>query len=207
MKYRKFYRKTSLKQKGIGEAFLEDVQKINPKSFFEIGIFHGVTARNVCDLMFKNHQNNFKYIGVDLFDQSEKFSEEVPPSFKFNNPLKHFYFKYVKRQNPYSISAVNDLLSKYKNNIQIIKGDTNIVLKKLNIRNIDYIFIDGGHHYETVKNDLHYSKQFIKEGGTILCDDYDLSQAPGVRKAIDEFVLKNSCRFSVLENRFAKLEC
>ena len=125
MKYRKFYRKTSLKQKGIGEAFLEDVQKINPKSFFEIGIFHGVTARNVCDLMFKNHQNNFQYIGVDLFDQSEKFSEEVPPSFKFNNPLKHFYFKYVKRQNPYSISAVNDLLSKYKNNIQIIKGDTN----------------------------------------------------------------------------------
>ena len=151
--------------------------------------------------------SKISYIGVDLFDQSEKFSEEVPPSFKFNNPLKHFYFKYVKRQNPYSISAVNDLLSKYKNNIQIIKGDTNIVLKKLNLRNIDYIFIDGGHHYETVKNDLHYSKQFIKEGGTILCDDYDLSQAPGVRKAIDEFVLENSCRFSVLENRFAKLEC
>ena len=94
MKYRKFYRKTSLKQKGIGEAFLEDVQKINPKSFFEIGIFHGVTARNVCDLMFKNHQNNFQYIGVDLFDQSEKFSEEVPPSFKFNNPLKHTLFDF-----------------------------------------------------------------------------------------------------------------
>jgi len=206
MKYRKFYRKTSLKQNGIGEAFLADVKKINPKSFFEIGIFHGVTARNVCDLMFQNHKNDFKYIGVDLFDQNEKFSNEVPPSFKFNNPLKNFYFKFIKRRNPYSVKAVEDLLSKYKENIKIIKGDTNLVLKELNLKNIDYIFIDGGHHYDTVKNDLYHSKKYIRNGGVILCDDYDLSQAPGVRKAIDEFVLNNNCKFSVLENRFAKLE-
>ena len=205
MKYRKFYRKTSLKQKGIGEVFLSDIQKTNPKSFFEIGVFHGVTARNVCDLMYKNHKSDFKYIGIDLFDQNVR-DDEIAPNFKFNNPLKTFYFKYIKRQNPYSALAVEDLLKKYRQNVEIITGNTNEELKNLNLNNIEYIFIDGGHDFETVKNDLYFCSKFIKKGGTILCDDYDLSQAPGVKKAIDEFVSKNECKFSIIEKRFAKLE-
>ena len=205
MKYRKFYRKTSLKQKGIGEIFLNEVQKANPKSFFEIGIFHGVTARNVCDLMFKNHKFDFRYIGIDLFDENVN-ENEVPPSFKFNNPLKTLYFKYIKKQNPYSVVAVEDLLKKYKNNIKIITGNTNEKLQNLNLNNIDYIFVDGGHNFEAVKNDLYYSKKFIRNGGTILCDDYDLTQAPGVKRAIDEFVANNECRFSIVAKRFAKIE-
>tara|TARA_Y100000741_G_scaffold170203_1_gene128937 strand:+ start:390 stop:1010 length:621 start_codon:yes stop_codon:yes gene_type:complete len=205
MKYKKFYRKTSLKQKGIGEVFLNEVQKKNPKSFFEIGIFHGVTARNVCDLMHRNHKFDFKYTGIDLFDQNVR-GNEIAPNFKFNNPLKTFYFKYVKRQNPYSSLAVRDLLKKYRQNVEIITGNTNEELKNLNLKNIEYIFIDGGHDFETVKNDLYFCRKFIKNGGTILCDDYDLTQAPGVKKAIDEFVSKNECKFSIIEKRFAKLE-
>ena len=205
MKYRKFYRKTSLKQKGIGEVFLSDIQKTNPKSFFEIGVFHGVTARNVCDLMYKNHKSDFKYIGIDLFDQNVR-DDEIAPNFKFNNPLKTFYFKYIKRQNPYSAVAVEDLLKKYRQNVEIITGNTNEELKNLNLNNIEYIFIDGGHDFETVKNDLYFCSKFIKNGGTILCDDYDLSQAPGVKKAIDEFASNNECKFSIIEKRFAKLE-
>ena len=205
MKYRKFYRKTSLKQKGIGEIFLDDIQKTNPKSFFEIGVFHGVTARNVCDLMYKNHKFDFKYIGIDLFDQNVR-DDEIAPNFKFNNPLKNFYFKYVKRLNPYSTLAVQDLLKKYRQNVEIVTGDTNEELKNLNLKNIEYIFIDGGHDFETVKNDLYFCSKFLKSGGTILCDDYDLSQAPGVKQAIDEFISKNDCKFSIIEKRFVKLE-
>ncbi|MFL2886391.1 MAG: class I SAM-dependent methyltransferase [Candidatus Pelagibacter sp.] len=205
MKYRKFYRKTSLKQKGIGEIFLDEIQSANPKSFFEIGIFHGVTARNICDLMYKNHKYDFKYTGIDLFDQNVR-DNEIAPNFKFNNPLKTFYFKYIKRQNPYSALAVNDLLKKYKKNVEIITGNTNETLKNLNLQNIEYIFIDGGHDFETVKNDLFFSSKFLKAGGTILCDDYDLTQAPGVKKAIDEFVINNKCKFSIIASRFAKIE-
>ena len=107
--------------------------------------------------------------------------------------------------NPYSIKSVNDLLKKYKNNIEIIQGNTNEKLRNLNIKDVDYIFIDGGHDYHTVKNDLANCKNFIRKGGTILCDDYDLSQAPGVKKAIDEFVIENNCEFSILEKRFGKI--
>ena len=79
--------------------------------------------------MHKNHGKEFKYIGIDLFDQKSTYEDEVEPAFTFNNPLKNFYFKYIKRQNPYSEIAVNDLLMKFKENIKIIKGDTNIILK------------------------------------------------------------------------------
>ena len=102
--------------------------------------------------------------------------------------------------------AVEDLLKKYRQNVEIITGNTNEELKNLNLNNIEYIFIDGGHDFETVKNDLYFCSKFIKNGGTILCDDYDLSQAPGVKKAIDEFASNNECKFSIIEKRFAKLE-
>ena len=75
------------------------------------------------------------------------------------------------------------------------------------MKKIDYVFLDGGHDYKTVMNDLIYSKEVILNGGTVLCDDYDLSQAPGVKKAIDDFIKQNnfSCKF-FYNYRFAKIE-
>ena len=171
-----------------------------------MGVFHGVTARNVCELLSEIHGNDFKYIGLDLFEKNDENKSEIIPNTNFSNPLKQIYFKYIKRQDPYSKEAVEDLLKKFKNNVSLIKGNSNIVLKKIDMSKIDYVFLDGGHDYETVKNDLNCCSEVINKGGTILCDDYNLSYAPGVKKAIDEFVLNNECKFSIIEKRFAKLE-
>ena len=46
----------------------------------------------------------------------------------------------------------------------------------------------------------------LENGGTILCDDYNLSYAPGIKKAIDEFVNNNNLKVKILFNRFAKIE-
>ena len=204
LKYKKYFRKTSLKQKNIGDLFLDIVQKKNPKTFLEIGIFHGVTARNVCELMFKNHGDNFNYIGVDIFDNSNTYDKEIVPSKTFNNPFKTFYFRYIKKQNPYSVIAVEDLLSKFKKNIKIIQGDTNKILHEINLKNIDFIFIDGGHDYKTVKNDLEQSFKMISKNGTILCDDWNLSQALGVREAIKDFSKEKNIDFEIVHERFAQ---
>ena len=204
MKYKKYFRKTSIKQKNIGDLFLNIVEKKNPKTFLEIGVFHGVTARNVCELMFKNHGDNFNYIGIDIFYNSDVYEKEVVPSKTFNNPFKTFYFRYLKKQNPYSLTAVEDLLSKFKKNIKIIQGDTNKILHEINIKNIDFIFIDGGHDYKTVKNDLEQSYKMINKNGTILCDDWNLSQALGVRNAIKDFSKEQNVNFEIVYERFAK---
>ena len=77
----------------------------------------------------------------------------------------------------------------------------------MDMSKIDYVFLDGGHEYNTVKNDLKNCVDVLKNGGTILCDDYNLSYAPGVKKAIDEFVKENNYECEILLNsRFAKIE-
>ena len=76
----------------------------------------------------------------------------------------------------------------------------------MDMSKIDYVFLDGGHAYETVKNDLIYSYPVLENGGTILCDDYDLSYAPGVKKAIDEYINIKDLKSKILFNRFMKIE-
>ncbi|MDA9604295.1 class I SAM-dependent methyltransferase [Candidatus Pelagibacter sp.] len=206
MKYKKYFRKTSLKQKEAAELFLREVALKKPKNFLEIGVFHGVTARNVCELLYSIHKDNFRYVGLDLFGSGPENCNEIIPNTKFNNPFKKIYFKYIIRKDPYSIEAVSELLKKFKNNIYLIKGNSNQILQKMDLSKIDYIFLDGGHAYETVKNDLNLSLPVLENHGTILCDDYDLTYAPGVKQAIDEFVKKNDYKCEILLTRFAKIE-
>ena len=206
MKYKKYFRKTSLKQASIGENFLNEIASKKPKNFLEIGVFHGVTGRNICELLHSIHGNDFKYIGLDLFGESTENANEIIPNTKFNNPLKRIYFEYILKQDPYSIDAVAYLLKKFKENIHLIKGDSNQLLKKMDMSKIDYVFLDGGHAYETVKNDLNYSKPALENNGTILCDDYNLSYAPGVKQAIDEFIKNNDVKSEILYDRFVKIE-
>ena len=207
MKYKKYFRKTSLKQRGVGELFLKEIAKKKPKTFLEVGVFHGVTARNVCELLYSIHGKEFRYIGLDLFDENDENKDEIIPNTKFSNPLKTFFFKYIKRQNPYSLEAVKDLLNKFTDNIHLIKGNSNKILSKIEMKKIDYVFLDGGHEYNTVKNDLECCKEVILNNGVVLCDDYDLSYAPGVKKAINEFIENNSFKSSIIsDGRFAKIE-
>ena len=206
LKYKKFWRKTSLKQKDIGVFFLDHVLKKKPKNFLEVGIFHGVTARNVCDLLSDMHGHDFKFIGIDLFlSEKEIANDEYIPKTKFSNPLKSFYYKYIIRLDPYTIESVERLLKKYKKNINIIKGDSNKVLKEIFLDSIDYVFLDGGHKYETIKQDLDNLTHIIDRNGLILCDDYNLSYAPGVKKAIDEYVLNKNFNLNILNTRFAEI--
>jgi len=207
LKYRKYFRKTSLKQKGHGETFLKEVFNKKPKSFLEIGVFHGVTARNVCELLYQIHGNDFKYVGLDLFEKSDENKFEVIPSTNFKNPFKKFYHQYITRQDPYSIEAVSNLLKKFKNQVHLIQGNSNQVLKKMDMSKIDFVFLDGGHEYNTVVNDLNSCIDVLKFNGSILCDDYNLGSAPGVKKAIDEFVKNNNFKCKIIcEDRFALIE-
>ena len=206
MKYLKYWRKTSLKQKEIGDFLLNHIKQNKPKNFLEIGVFHGVTSRNVCELLYSVHGNDFKFTGIDLFSKDTKFlKDEHIPNTKFSNPLKTIYYKYIVRLDPYSIKSVLRLLKKFQNNVNIIKGNSNKVLKEINLDEFDYVFLDGGHKYETVKNDLENLTQVINNNGIILCDDYDLSYAPGVKKAIDKYVFEKKFNLKILHSKFAEI--
>ena len=211
LNYKSYWRKSGLKGKW-GNIFLERLLKYNPKNVLEIGVFCGVTARNTCDLLNKTKEKNFNYIGVDLFgrDKSE-VKDEIEPTFlknqKFSNPLKNIYYNYILKENLNSIKSVSKFLIKYKDNIKLIAGDTNKVLKEIDLQNIDFTFLDGGHSYQTVINDLTILYKSMKgKNKVILCDDYGKeSYIPEVEKAINDFTQQNNLKLNLIENRFAEI--
>ena len=204
--YIKYWRKSSLKKKKDGNFLLNHIRLKKPKNFLEIGVFHGVTSRNVCELLYSFHGNDFKFTGIDLFVNDETLlKDEYIPKIKFSNPLKTIYYKYIIRLDPYSMDSILRLLKKFQKNVNIIKGNSNKVLKKINVDKFDYVFLDGGHKYETVKKDLENLTQIVNNNGTILCDDYDLSYAPGVKKAIEDFVSEKNFNLKILNSRFAEI--
>ena len=204
--YIKYWRKSSLKKKKDGNFLLNHIRLKKPKNFLEIGVFHGVTSRNVCELLYSFYGNDFKFTGIDLFVNDETLlKDEYIPKIKFSNPLKTIYYKYIIRLDPYSVDSILRLLKKFQKNVNIIKGNSNKVLKEINVDKFDYVFLDGGHKYETVKKDLENLTQIVNNNGTILCDDYDLSYAPGVKKAIEDFVSEKNFNLKILNSRFAEI--
>ena len=206
MKYRFYFRKSSFK-KDIknGQKLLDLVKLYRPKHILEIGVLEGATSRNFCELLKKINGDDFNFTGIDLFsldvDKNNK-KEFTPVSNRFSNPLKFLYFKYILKLNPNSIEAVKYLLNKFTNTIKLYRGYSDKILLKLEIKNIDFVFLDGGHSYDTVKKDLSILITKLKKNSIIICDDYNI-QHYGVRKAVDE--IKNKYYFENL-GRFALIK-
>jgi hypothetical protein len=209
-KYKEYWRKAGLK-KYFGQIFIDLVKQQNPKNFLEIGVFTGVTSRNVCELLSLINNKDFFYLGIDLFeDFQEAISNEVVPEFlinkqNFSNPFKSFVYNFLLREKLNSLESVSKFLKKFKNNIELKKGNSLDILNKIDLKIFDMIFVDGGHSYETVKFELGVILKNINDNCLVVCDDYLLAEAPGVKKAIDESVREDSCNFKVVANRFACL--
>jgi len=211
-KFKRYWRKTGL-NKEWGNTLLEIILEKKPKHFLEIGVFCGVTSRNICDLLNNIHDGDFSYLGFDLF--GEKLNEnlhEVEPEYiknqKFSNPLKHFYYNILLKENLNSKESVEKFLNKYKKKVTLIKGDTNKTLKQTDLTNVDFAFIDGGHSYETTYNDLNLLYSAMKnKNKTIVCDDYiDASYITEVKVAVDDFVKKTNLKLKTIKKKFALIK-
>ena len=67
----------------------------------------------------------------------------------------------------------------------------------------DWVYIDGNHLYEYVKEDLEVSLRKTKAGGLITGDDYTEGGwwEGGVKKAVDEFSTNNAVHLLEIRNR------
>jgi len=201
-----YFRKSSFKKDTKnGLYLLKLINELRPKNFLEIGVLEGVTSRNVCEYLNKINNGNFNFIGVDLFgdDLIENNKKEFTPiSYKINNPLRWIYFKIILRMNPNSKECVEYLLKKFQKTVKIFKGYSKDILRKIDLRSIDFVFLDGGHSYETVKEDLNILTSNLKKNSVIICDDYNINHY-GVKKAVDEikndFIFKDLGRFAFLK--------
>ena len=210
MKYNYYWRKSGLK-KPYGDNFLSLVEEYKPKNVLEIGVFCGVTSRNICELLKTNFGSDFRYYGLDLFGSTKTSSvDEIEPKFlenqKFSNPLKTIYYNFIKKENLNSKISVENFLKKFSQNIELIEGDTRVTLEKVPLSEIDFVFLDGGHSYDTVLSDLQKLYDNMKNNSKIVCDDFaGITKIESVEKAIKDFANNNKIKVEEKFKRFALL--
>ena len=192
MNFKYYYRKSSFK-KDIESAniLLDQVEAYKPKNFLEVGVFQGVTSRNICEKLNIINNGQFSFHGIDIFEETNKTVDNKEMTIKHNklsNPFKHLLFNIILKKDLYSIDSIYKFLNKFKDSVHLHKGFSDTELPKVGLSEIDMIFLDGGHSYETVSSDLSLILKEIKKGKVIICDDYDQTSY-GVKKAVDE--LKN----------------
>jgi hypothetical protein len=190
MRFKYYFRKSSFKKDINSANILLDQISINkPKNFLEVGVFQGVTSRNVCEKLNEINKEDFTFHGIDIFEDTNNKIDNQEMTTKHNkisNPFKHLIFNIILKKKLFSLESVNDFLKKFKKNVKLYKGFSDTELLKIDMSKIDMVFLDGGHSYETVKNDISIILRGMKKGKIIICDDYDQVNY-GVKKAVDEF--------------------
>ena len=61
--------------------------------------------------------------------------------------------------------------------ISMIRGDSSVTLPLLQADTFDFIYIDGDHKYENVRNDIRQAKRLVRKSFGIICGD-DLEKLP-----------------------------
>lgn len=133
----------------------------------EIGTHKGSTAQQFINL-FAPRVKQLTYYGYDVFDA--------------DNPDKEFHRKERNGKAPASYNVATATLNKLKRvhlnlDYKLYKGFTTETLVEPVV--FDFVYIDGGHSYETVKHD--YS--MVKDSKIIVFDDVKIQ---GVNQNIKE---------------------
>ena len=139
-----------------------------PNTICEIGTHDGKSAVQFVDYCLKINPK-LQYIGYDIFDsvRHDKQFHEKEINGKGAGSFKKAKSNLAHRQ-----------ASNKKFKFQLHRGYTTDTLVKAEY---DFVYIDGGHSYETVKHD--YNK--VKNSTVIVFDDY---QTSGVKEFFDELV-------------------
>lgn len=141
---------------GRYKGLIEDIKLYKPKAIVEVGTFNGGNALRMLKEAVK-YRDNVEYYGFDLFEdimleiaKQENTALKIPPS----------------------MQEVYDKLEGYT--VELNKGYTVNTLPYFVERGIvpDFVFIDGGHSYETVANDWRWIEKIMGDDTVVYFDDY-----------------------------------
>lgn len=141
-----------------------------PRNICEIGTHHGRTACQFVQYLAPRVKN-LQYTGYDLFEQADAETAKQEHNGKGPGLMMR------------ADRALRKMQSVYPNfQFNLIKGNTRSTMTSTQI--FDFVYIDGGHSYDTVMHDF----AMIRGSQAVVFDD---CQIPGVRRAVDEISAAN----------------
>ena len=143
------------------------------KRFAEIGVWKGQAVVHLANLI--QARTNAKVYAIDLFDDLWKYKD-------YAERYKGYHIRHIYEMYQYNIEQANvgDI-------IEDVKGLSCEVVEQFKDRYFDFVFIDGDHEYEAVKQDITDWMPKVKHGGILAGHDHTKSQQ-GVIKAICEII-------------------
>lgn len=115
-----------------------------------------------------NSDKNIEFHTIDTWEGSKENQEDY----------------YVKHKSLFEKFLSN--IEPVEDYITVIKSDSIKAASFYEDDSVDFLFIDGSHEYEDVKNDLITWFPKVKKGGVMAGHDYT-GDWKSVRKAVDEF--------------------
>jgi hypothetical protein len=148
------------------EIFKEVLLELRPRTIVEVGTWKGASAFNMADILLTNGIRDFEIICVDTWLGSVEHWTQlygpIHPLLRNGRPTLYEQFisnvmhrGYMDWITPFPIDSINAAYT----------------LKKLEVKP-DLIYIDAGHEYASVVQDLSLYSDILREGGYLLGDDY-----------------------------------
>jgi len=145
-------------------TFSRIINTYNLKRGCEVGVAYGGHA---CDILTKTN--------VTMLYCIDPYAAELHPHLANAGALE-LYFLRVKTR-----------LSDFGNRAELVRSYSLAAARMFENNELDFVFIDADHSYESAKADIIAWYKKVKPGGIIGGDDY-ATQWPGVPQAVNEFV-------------------
>jgi glycosyltransferase involved in cell wall biosynthesis len=142
------------------------LQKRQLKTGAELGVAYG----GHCEEILKNTSVTRLY-GIDPYRHLENYDDPMNVSQERFDEIRTF---------------VKGRLKPYKNRFQFIRKTAQAAVDSVP-DNLDFIYIDADHSYQSVANDLKTWFTKVKDYGIIGGHDYGHPNFPGVKQAVNEF--------------------
>lgn len=143
----------------------------------EVGVYKGGTTRFMAEaaLSFGLAYSHFAFDTFEGHDRKDITTNDTHKARQFDDT---------------SLEAVKEYLSGYPG-VNIFKGRFEDTCGAISKREFDFVYLDVDLYAPTLHG-LRFFSSRLPIGGLILVDDYGTKSCPGVRQAVDEFLVKDN---------------
>lgn len=178
-----------------------------------IKIPYNVDRLSFLNLILSINLDKKNFVGVEVGVLEGKYSEKIMNFFKKKNKNLELWLvdpwissdDYTEFSQKKLDDSYKKVVEKFKDNqnIKIIKDKSLAASDKFSNGSLDFVYVDGDHDYEHIKNDLNIWFKKLKKNGVLFGDDY--ARPYGVHKAVSEFCFENKLivKFSDNYKQFA----
>ncbi len=155
--------------------FQKYIEEIKPKLIYEVGTWFGQSSRNIASSCVRAGIEDFELVCIDTFLGSFEHWNKTSYLMTFKNGRPIVYDQFLS-------NVVHTGLQNFITPLPCDSINAYELLKTTPFKP-DMIYIDAGHDYYSVKNDLVNWSSLLREGGILIGDDF---HHPPIIEAVTE---------------------